>query len=132
MIFVDSGGWFSLVVISDPDHSRVSDFIDDATDSLLTTDYVVDETLTLLRARGEVHRAIELGHQFFEGHLAVVHRITDAELQKAWHLIRDFSDKGWSFTDCTSKAVIDELGIQTAIALDRHFLQFGTVTVLPH
>jgi len=131
MIFVDSGGWFSLVVTSDPNHARVLAVIDEAIDSLITTDYVVDETLTLLRARGEVRRAIELGHQFFEGDLSSVHRITDIELLRAWHIFRDYSDKGWSFTDCTSKAVIESYNIATAISFDRHFSQFGTVQILP-
>jgi predicted nucleic acid-binding protein len=131
MIFVDSGGWFALVVPSDPSHSRVQTVVDNASDSLFTTDYIVDETLTLLRARGEYHRAIELGSHFFEGGLTTLHRITDAELLRAWQIFRDFSDKGWSFTDCTSKAVIEGHQIKTAIALDRHFQQFGTVRILP-
>jgi predicted nucleic acid-binding protein len=38
---------------------------------------------------------------------------------------------GWSFTDCTSKIVIDDLGIRKAAALDEHFRQFGNVTVVP-
>jgi predicted nucleic acid-binding protein len=54
-----------------------------------------------------------------------------AELLRAWQIFRGFSDKGWSFTDCTSKAVIEGHQIKTAIALDRHFLQFGTVKILP-
>jgi len=32
--------------------------------------------------------------------------------------------------DCTSKVVIDELNIKTAVALDSHFQQFG-VQVVP-
>jgi len=36
---------------------------------------------------------------------------------------------GWSFTDCTSKIVIDDLSIKTAVALDIHFRQFGIAVV---
>ena len=46
-------------------------------------------------------------------------------------MFRDYADKDWSFTDCTSKVVIDSLGITTAFSFDQHFRQFGTVTVVP-
>jgi len=46
-------------------------------------------------------------------------------------VFRRFRDKGWSFTDCTSRVVIDRLSIPTAFALDQHFRQFGNVTVVP-
>jgi predicted nucleic acid-binding protein len=33
--------------------------------------------------------------------------------------------------DCTSKVVIERLGLTHALSFDQHFLQFGTVTVVP-
>lgn len=70
---------------------------------LITTDYVIDETLTLLRARRETMRAIRLGRQLFGGSLGTIHHVTPAEVAAAWDVFRMFSDKEWSFTDCTSK-----------------------------
>ena len=49
----------------------------------------------------------------------------------AWQVFRRFSDKEWSFTDCTSKVVMDRLGITTAFTFDHHFRQFGAVTLVP-
>jgi len=46
-------------------------------------------------------------------------------------LFRDYADKRWSFTDCTSKVVMERLGIRTAFAFDHHFKQFGDVKVVP-
>ena len=45
--------------------------------------------------------------------------------------ICQFDDKQWSFTDCTSRVVIDRLSLPTAFAFDEHFRQFGNVTVVP-
>ncbi|MEO6391427.1 MAG: DNA-binding protein [Pyrinomonadaceae bacterium] len=53
MIFVDSGAWFASVVPSDPGHAAATHWLEVNNEPLITTDYVVDETLTLLRARGE-------------------------------------------------------------------------------
>lgn len=35
------------------------------------------------------------------------------------------ADKGWSFTDCVSYAVIERLRIKKAFAFDRHFRQLA-------
>ncbi len=48
-----------------------------------------------------------------------------------WETFRQFSDKGRSFTDCSSKVVMERLGITQAFAFDQHFRQFGSVTVVP-
>ena len=98
---------------------------------LFTTDYIVDETLTLLRARGEQQRALTLGKSFFTGEVAELHRLADKDLQQAWEVFRDYDDKEWSFTDCASKIIMENLGIKTAFAFDRHFRQFGTIIVVP-
>ena len=72
-----------------------------------------------------------IGAQFFAGELAKVHGVTDEQFRRAWDVFRAFADKDWSFTDCTSKVVMEELGITTAFSFDQHFCQFGTVTVVP-
>jgi len=131
MIFVDTGAWFAAIVPSDPNHARAASWIAANTSPLITTDYVVDETLTLLRARGERTRAIALGEKFFNSNLATLHKVTPDDLRRAWEVFRRFDDKDWSFTDCTSKFIIEHLGITEAFAFDHHFTQFGNVRVLP-
>jgi len=53
MIFVDSGAWFATAVPSDRRHVEARLWLAQNSEQLLTSDYVVDEILTLLRARGE-------------------------------------------------------------------------------
>ena len=131
MIFVDTGAWFASIVPTDPDNARAARWLQNNTENLFTTDYVVDETLTLLRARGENHRAIALGKGFFGDRLAIVHRLSDSDIERAWKIFEQFRDKEWSFTDCTSKAVMQTSGITTAFAFDHHFKQFGEIIVVP-
>lgn len=131
MIFVDTGAWFASIIPSDADHAAASRWLSQNAEPLITTDYVVDETLTLLRSRGELSRALQLGEAFFSDTLATVYYLTEADILLAWKTFQDFSDKEWSFTDCTSKVVMERLNLTHAFALDRHFRQFGTVTVLP-
>lgn len=65
MIFVDSGGWFASVVSDDDDHQAAKIWLEESREPLLTTNYIIDETLTLLRSRGENQKALEIGIYFF-------------------------------------------------------------------
>lgn len=131
MIFVDTGGWFALTVPLDPNHHAAFEWLKNNREILFTTDYIVDETLTLLRARGEYLRALTIGRSFFDGAVAVVYRLTKADLENSWNIFRKYQDKDWSFTDCTSKAVMENMRITTAFTFDHHFKQFGTALVIP-
>lgn len=131
MIFVDSGAWYASIIPADVNHDAAKHWLDRNTEPLLTTDYVIDETLTLLRIRGYTASAIELGEMLLGGGVALVVPVTDDDFNRAWHTFRTFDDKQWSFTDCTSKAVMERLQIQKAFAFDQHFRQFGTVAVVP-
>jgi predicted nucleic acid-binding protein len=131
VIFVDTGAWFALVVPTDPDHRAAVAWFGSNRESACTSDYVVDETLTLLRARGEPHRALAMGRLFFAGQIALLHHLSEADVLEAWRVFERFSDKAWSFTDCTSEVLMNRLGMTQAFAFDEHFRQFGVVTVHP-
>jgi predicted nucleic acid-binding protein len=131
MIFVDTGAWYASLVPTDSAHAKAVQWLAVNRSPLLTTDYIIDETLTLLRVRGETKRALVLGAKFFENGITDIHKITAADLTLAWETFRQFDDKSWSFTDCTSKVVMEQLNIKVAFAFDHHFQQFGTVQVVP-
>jgi len=131
MIFVDTGAWFASIVPSDSEHQNAILWLTNNKQTLLTTNYVIDETLTLLRARGETKRSIILGEDFFSGKLATIYYLTEEDIRLTWQLFRDYSDKEWSFTDSSSKVVMEKLGIMKAFAFDYHFRQFGSVQVIP-
>jgi predicted nucleic acid-binding protein len=130
-VFVDTGAWFAAVVPWDENHAAAAKWFAGNQRPLLTTDYVVTETLTLLRVRGEDQRAVALGDRFFHGRLVTVEFLTQDQVRAAWQVFRKFRDKQWSFTDCTSKVVIEEANCVAAVAFDQHFRQFGTVPVVP-
>jgi predicted nucleic acid-binding protein len=129
-IFVDTDGWFASVVPADPCHRKVASFLKRNPHPLITTDYVIDETLTLLRARGEALKAIAFGCQVMDLNLANVVHITPELVSKAWVLFRDQPARKWSFTDCTSTVVMEERHVRQAIFLDDHFRELGALSVL--
>ncbi len=131
MIFVDTGAWFASVVPWDANHAAAATWLAQNQERLITTDYVVDEMLTLLRVRKESKRAMVIGDLFFEQKIADLYFLQAPDLRQAWDVFSNFDDKEWSFTDCTSKVVIEKFQIAQAFAFDDHFRQFGTVHVVP-
>ena len=131
MIFVDSSAWYAIYSRRDIQHAAAMQAVRSFHEQLVTSDYIVDETLTLLRRRGENRRAVAFGKRVIDGNWATVVTINEQYFSTSWEVFQKFHDKGWSFTDCTSRVVMERLGIQRAFAFDEHFRQFGTVMVVP-
>ncbi len=131
MIFVDTSAWFALTVPTASEHARAMGWLASNTEPVLTTDYIIDELLTLLKMRREYRRAHRIGVQLLEGHIAYIEWVSQVDDFRAWQVYRQFEDKPWSFTDCVSRVMMERLGIQTALAFDDDFRQFGTVSVVP-
>jgi predicted nucleic acid-binding protein len=131
MTFVDTGAWYAAYVPSDPDHAAASAWLAAAFGALVTTDYIIDELLTLMRARGQPRLAIRLGTLLISGELCDVERVRSEDFDQAWRVFSTYQDKAWSFTDCVSRVVMGRLGIAVAFAFDEHFRQFGSVSVVP-
>lgn len=132
MIFVDTGAWFAAIVPGDPDHSAAYTWIQANDENLVTTDFVLDELLTLLKVRGEFARALRLGNEFRDRQVCQIEWVTPADFAAAWDVFSTYRDKGWSFTDCTSRVVMQRLAITTAFSFDGHFRQFGDVSIVPY
>jgi uncharacterized protein len=132
VIFVDTGAWFAAFVPNDTDHVAADLWLTHNNQRLVTTDYVLDELLTLLKVRGEFERAELLGAAILEGAIAAFEWVTPADIHAAWETYRRFRDKQWSFTDCTSRVVMERLSVTTAFSFDEHFRQFGSLTVVPN
>lgn len=131
MIFVDTSAWFAYTIPDDEHHEEALRWMRHNQLPLVTSDYIIDETMTLLRARAQTLRALQLGELLFRGNLAQLHYLSQDNIQRAWQVFRQFTDKEWSFTDCTSRVVMEELRITQAFSFDQHFRQFGTVAILP-
>src|SRR6266545_7929536 len=127
MIFVDTGAWYALSVTSDADHAAATTWLSTNRDRLMTTDYVLNELLTLLRARGENEKAIEVGRGLLEQRSVSLVFVLPDDVRAAFDVFAGYGDKKWSFTDCVSYTVMRRLDITTAFSFDQHFRQFGTV-----
>lgn len=51
--------------------------------------------------------------------------VTDALERDAWKIFEKHADKDYSFTDCTSFALMQAEAIRNAFTFDHHFKQYG-------
>ncbi len=132
-VFVDTGGWMACADRADPAHASCSGARDEMLQTghaLLTTDFVVDETLTLIRFRLGLGAANAWWHQIDGSARLRWERVESDRFERARHLLFQYRDKDLSFTDCTSIAIMRELKLTTVLTTDRHFHQVG-FKVLP-
>ena len=124
-VFVDTGAWYVLIDRNDPDHRNVVSQLLEYEGRLLTSNFAVDETLALLRFRLNWDVAHTFGVKIREELMCQVARITPADEDAAWKIFESYRDKSFSFTDCTSFAIMSRMKIETAIAIDNDFRAYG-------
>ena len=93
MIFVDTSAWFAAYVPNDAHHQAADAFLRAVHERLVTTDWVLDELLTLLKARGEFHRAVVLGDRLLRGVPARLEWVQAADVLQAWNIFETHKDK---------------------------------------
>jgi uncharacterized protein len=120
-IFVDTGAWYALIDKNDPDHSAASSFLRDNKIPLLTTNFIFDETVTLLRRRLGWSIAADFGRRLKDSHFVGLVSVTLADEEKAWAIFLKYKMQDFSYTDCTSFAVMESHRIDSAFSFDRHF-----------
>lgn len=127
-LFVDTAGWVACADEADPLHRAATAARDawlEAGGILVTTDYVADETLTLLRLRLGLDAAEAWWRQVDTSARLRWEFIGVTRAEKARTLFFRYRDKAFSFTDCTSFAVMRELRLREALTTDHHFAQAG-------
>ena len=132
-VFVDTAGWMACADESDPGHKRACEARDSALEQgsvLVATDYVLDETLTLIRKRLGLAAARAWWEQIEGSSRLRWEWIGMARAEKARSVFFRHHDQDCSFTDCTSFVVMQELKLKRALTTDRHFRQMG-FQVLP-
>jgi predicted nucleic acid-binding protein len=132
-ILMDSAGFLALWDASDVFHRpavRLQSELVRKRCRFFVTDYVVDETATLLRIRHSHSAAADFLDTIERSESLELEWITPERFHAATVLFRKYSDKEWSFTDCVSFITMRELRIRDAFSTDHHFEQAGFVSLL--
>jgi len=129
-IFVDTSAWYAIIDKNDRDHALAATKIQVLDRPLVTSNYIFDEILTLLKAKLGFTVAVPFGQKLWNQEISALVRITEDDEERAWRIFRQYDDKGFSFTDGTSFALMERLDINTVFAFDDHFIQYGKFVIL--
>ena len=127
-LFVDTWGWVTHTSQREKYHQQVSKLLSDFRGQVFTSDYILDETITLLYARYPQQAEVAVRELFalIAGRYITLERITDERFEAAWQLRQRYADKpAISFTDLTSVVVMQERNIAEILTHDAHFMHVG-------
>jgi hypothetical protein len=132
-VFMDSSGFLAIWNPGDERHSaaiRLRNELREDRRRFITSDYIVDETVTLLTMRHTHAAAVDFLDTMERGAAVRLEWIGSDRYYAAMNLFRRHSDKQWSFTDCTTFTIMRELQIRDAFTSDHHFRQAGLNALL--
>ncbi|OGG43409.1 MAG: hypothetical protein A3F84_22350 [Candidatus Handelsmanbacteria bacterium RIFCSPLOWO2_12_FULL_64_10] len=132
-IFADANAWIALNSKRDQWHEaalKINKELLQNGHRYVTTNFVLDETYTGLMMRVGHHAAVDFGERIRVARTVQLIHITEAIEEEAWNLFKQYSDKDFSFTDCTSFVVMRQLNLQEAFTNDHHFEQMGFAVLL--
>lgn len=127
-VFVDTSGWYALIDRRDARHAATKGAVERLVGEgarLVSTDYVIDESCILAKARVGSEAALRLLDLLNETAALEVDWIGADRFARAEALFRQYEDHAFSFTDCTSFAVMRERRIKEVITGDHHFRIMG-------
>jgi len=112
-VFVDTSAWVAVKDRREKYHAAATAFLGEVAgrhQPLVTTDFILDETYTLLLYDVGYDVTVQFKHEIdlLSGTqaLGIIH-VGPAIQAEAWTIFERFNrDKTWSFTDCTSYVVM--------------------------
>jgi predicted nucleic acid-binding protein len=126
--FVDTSFWCALYDSRDKNHGKAKGIWEELRSlpvRFFTSDYIFDETVTLIRKRIGLPQALEFGETLLNSRLVVLLEVDLTIRKQGWQVFHKYWDKEFSFTDCTSFALMQMMNINKALSFDRHFSQMG-------
>ncbi|AFY72312.1 putative nucleic acid-binding protein, contains PIN domain [Synechococcus sp. PCC 7502] len=128
VVFADTGYWVALLNPSDNLHKKAVQLSKTLHPAyIVTSEAVLIEVLNDFSKRGEYFRdlAIELTQNLRSNHNVRIVPQTSEQFEQGLRLYQQRKDKAWSYTDCVSFKIMEDMGISEALAYDKHFEQAG-------
>jgi predicted nucleic acid-binding protein len=124
-MLVDTGAWYALADRSNRHHQRARQFY--ATEAPAgrhqTTHIIVSETRSQIAGHLGRPAAVKFWQTLRTARIPIL-PLEAVDLESAWRILQAFPDQSFSFTDSTSFALMERIGVHEAFAFDAHFLVY--------
>jgi predicted nucleic acid-binding protein len=129
---IDSGALLAMIDASDTHHLAAASFVRSNKSAVFyLTDTVFSETMVLIKARLGIDPAVELGERIMNSSHFQVVNLTAKDRRVTWEIFSSYTDKGWSYVDCSILAIARRLSVPKIFAFDRHFDQMTELIRVP-
>ena len=128
-LFLDTSYLIALEVSDDQSHEFVvrhwRNLSNTKSLSLVTSSYVLSETVTYLNNIRVHAKAVQVGNDLLRSREVKLIHVDEELFYEAWVYFQKHKDKTYSLTDCVSFVLMKRLGITAALTFDKHFAQAG-------
>jgi len=128
VIFIDTGAFLARYIERDQYHDVATEHwrtLQNDRRRCFTSNFVLDEAITLLARRSTYQFAAARARRLFEStSLSILRPDEDDELA-ALELFEKYADQSVSFTDCVSFVLMQKQDIKCAFSFGRHFVIAG-------
>lgn len=127
-IFIDTGAFFARYLVKDQHHNTSISLwnkIYKEYARCFTSNFVLDEMITLLGRRVNEEFALEKANSIYNSNFFTILRPEETDELAALEFYKKFSDQKISFTDCVSFALMKRHKIESVFSFDRHFTHAG-------
>ncbi len=130
MIFIDTGAFISRYITKDQYHKpsvKFWDKIKKSGEPLFTSNFVLDETLTLMGRRAGYSFAADRAKKIYSSKQFTILRPTMEDEENAIPVFEKYADQEISFTDCVSFVLMNKHKIRKVFSFDAHFEYAGYI-----
>lgn len=123
--FIDSSALFVWGDRTSEEGREIESFLRAERPRLVTTNFVLAETLSLITKRIGKARGLEVGEILFSSKIVRLVFLEESLQREAWQMYKKYKDKDFDLIDATSFVFCQKYGIKETVTLDRHFSQMG-------
>ena len=133
MIFLDSSFLVSVEVETDQNHQKAVEIMDkiikgDFGDPVIS-DYIFDETITVTFSRTRnIEKTVFVGENLRNS--SEFAKIDERVFEGAWQIFKNQKNTKFSFTDCTTLALMVKEGIRNIATFDQDFSKIKEINVV--
>lgn len=131
-LLIDSSALLAMVDAGDKYHTAAARFVRARLPAIFyLPETVFIETMVLVKTRLGAGPAVELGNRIMAStHFPLLY-LTMEDRQAIWEIFSRYTDKDWSYVDCSILVLARRLGVTEVFTFDRHFDQMAGLTRVP-
>ncbi|QWR77428.1 type II toxin-antitoxin system VapC family toxin [Candidatus Magnetomonas plexicatena] len=130
VVFVDTSALVAFFDKADQHHPAAVEKMENIKRTQLTlllTDFVFDETITAVVKKINQKTAVKMGEFLLSSNIIEFVWLTETLKERAWEYFKKYTDKIYSFTDCTSFVLMEDRGLQHYFSFDEDFKRAGFI-----